>query len=147
MSTKTIIRNRQAGYNYKLSSSVVAGLVLNGQEVSALRHQRLSLKNSFINFKDDALWLQNLELFPSHHQGKKGLNKRPIKLLLTKKQTKKLKSELDNKGSTIVVTKIILAKYIKIEIAPATGKRVYDKREVLKKRSTQREIARRLKKK
>ena len=147
MKAKTIIRNRQAAYNYRLGSPVVAGLVLSGQEVAALRQQRLSLKNSFVNLKNGAFWLQNLQLFPSHHQGQKDLNKRPIKLLLTQKQIRSLENTLGQKGSTIVVTKIILGKYIKIEIAPATGKRIYDKREVLKKRNVERDIRRRLGKK
>ena len=143
--TATTIVNRQARHHYQVGKSLTAGLVLTGREVSCLRQRQLSLRGSFINFKDEAVWLQNLQLFPSASQGSQALESRPIKLLLTKAQIKQLRQRLQHKGSTIIVLKIILGKYIKIEIAPAIGRRKYDKREVLKKRAANRQARRTLK--
>lgn len=143
---KTItIHNRQIGRDYSLGSKIVAGLSLTGQEVGIIRQGRLSLKNAYVNVLGNQAYLQNLQLFPTHHQSDRPVSPRAIPLLLTIAQMKKLRSDSSVKGATIVISKIILGKYIKIEIAVGIGKRKHDKREILKQRDAQRDIRRRLK--
>ena len=139
--SKAII-NRRARYDYKLGDKVVAGIALNGKEVRKIRDGRVSIKNAFVEVRNDGAWLQNLEIF----EGEAGRPQKKIhRLLLTKNQLKSLKANLDT-HNTVVPLRLILGRYIKIEVAAALGKKKYDKRETIKQRENRREIDRELKK-
>ena len=140
--SSAVINNRRALYDYQTGNKVVAGIVLSGPEVRALRQARVSLKGVFVNCKEHECYLQNMAIFTASEKQET----KQYKLLLTKAQIRKLESALSSGYNTIVVTRLLLAKrYIKVEIAPAKGRRRYDKRQLLREREGQRQINRRLK--
>lgn len=145
MSKPIIITNRRTKFNYELGSKITAGISLSGQEVKAIRQQRVSLTNTYVEIKDDQVILKNLEIFIDSKQQSSTNTSQKHQLLLTKSQIKSLKRDLDIKYNTIAVTRLILGKYIKLEIAPARGKKLYDKRQIIQKRDSQRQIRRDLK--
>lgn len=146
MTAPKIIDNRRARYDYHLGEKIVAGIVLSGAEVVNIRNQRVSLKNAFVNIKDGDAYLHNLQIFTLKDQSPSSLKQTSHRLLLTKPQIRKLENELESKNSTVVPTRLISGRYIKIEIAPAKGKKQFDKREVIKKRQSDLSIKRQLKK-
>ena len=123
--------NRRASFDYNLGEKIICGMVLTGQEVRQIRDHHLQLKGSFITIKGNELWLNNLTLGTE--------TARNIKLLATKKQIASLqKSKV--LGNTIVATKLFSgSRYIKLEIAIASGKKKYDKRLSIKHRDLDRE--------
>ncbi len=138
------IVNRRAFYDYHIQTQnqLTAGIVLTGAEVRAIREGRAHLKGAFVNVKDDELWLNNASL--SLRLGRPGnettVDSRPRKLLASKKQISDL-IKARQSGLTIVPIKILAGgRYIKAVIAPASGKKTYDKRQVLKKRAELRDI-------
>ena len=123
--------NRRATFDYHLGDELSVGMVLNGLEVRAIRDHHVQLKGSFVTIKDGELWLNNLTLGSE--------TARNIKLLATKKQISQLLREKAD-GKTIVPTKLFGgSRYIKLNIAPATGKKKYDKRQSIKSRDLDRE--------
>lgn len=134
--TGSVTINRRASFDYNLGDNILCGLVLSGPEVRLIRDHHLQLKGSFVTIRDNELWLNNLTL------GSETV--RNIKLLITKKQLHSLE-KAKVLGNTIVPTKLFNnSKYIKIEIALASGKKKYDKRLSIKKRDLDRESRRRL---
>lgn len=123
--------NRRASFDYHLGDKLICGMALSGPEVRLIRDHHLQLKGSFITLKNNELWLNNLTLGAE--------TARNIKLLTTKKQILSLqKSKL--LGNTIVPTKLFGgSRYIKLEIALASGKKKYDKRLSIKHRDLDRE--------
>lgn len=123
--------NRRASYDYHLGDELSVGMVLSGLEVRAIRDHHVQLKGSFVTIRDGELWLNNLTLGSE--------TARNIKLLATKKQISALiRAKAD--GQTIVPTKLFGgSRYIKLNIATATGKKKYDKRQTIKSRDLNRE--------
>ena len=123
--------NRRASFDDHLGDQLICGMALSGPEVRLIRDHHLQLKGSFITLKNNELWLNNLTLGAE--------TARNIKLLATKKQILSLqKSKL--LGNTIVPTKLFGgSRYIKLEIALASGKKKYDKRLSIKHRDLDRE--------
>ena len=151
-STKNVI-NRRARFDYELGEELIAGMSLRGVEVRAVRDGRVSLKGAFITLrngrKGSELWLNNAS-FSLKNQGE-GLSKsdtidtNPKKLLATRKQIEDFARQ-KQAGFTIVPLKILAEnRYIKIVIALGKGKKQYDKRETLKRRQSERENAKMLK--
>lgn len=123
--------NRRATFDYHLGDELSVGMVLTGLEVRAIRDHHVQLKGSFVTIKDGELWLNNLTLGSE--------TARNIKLLATKKQISQLLREKAD-GKTIVPTKLFGgSRYIKLNIATATGKKKYDKRQAIKSRDLDRE--------
>lgn len=147
--TQSAIENRRARFDYELRDELVAGIVLSGPEVRAIRDNRAHLKGAFATIKDGELWLNNASL--SIRLNKKGesdiaVDTRPRKLLVRKKQLQEL-AAAKAAGLTIVPVRILTkGRFIKVVLATAKGKKRYDKREAIKRRETQRETARQLKK-
>ena len=139
-----VIMNPSVRYNYRLGNKIIAGISLNGREVFNIRRQRVSLKTAFVQLRDNELWLHNLQIFTEVNQESAQPAARNHRLLVTKAQLKSLSSDL-GKHNTIIPVRFILGNYIKIEIAPALGKKQYDKREVIKKKESERNIRRQLK--
>jgi SsrA-binding protein len=142
---KLIARNKRAGFDYVLSDRFEAGMVLQGTEVKSLRDGRADLTDSYARFTgDDELFVHNLDI-PAYSHGTYNNHepKRPRKLLLHRQEVRKLKPKLQERGFTLIPTKLYFKRgYAKLEIALAVGKKKGDRREDMKKREHQKEIAR-----
>jgi SsrA-binding protein len=138
---KIVTTNREAYHNYFIDETHEAGLLLSGTEVKSLRDGRANLKDAYVAVKDGEAWLINAHISPYSHGNRENHDPtRTRKLLLHKKQIINLGSKVQEKGLTLVVTKIYFKKgRAKVEIGVARGKKLYDKRETEKKRLVERE--------
>ena len=145
---KIIALNKKASFNYHLLDSFSAGLELQGTEVKALREGLCQLKDSYISFRGNELFLQKAHIGAYKAAGASNHEpERLRKLLLHRHEIDKIKGRLQKKGLTCIPTKIFFQKgKAKLEIRLAQGKKKWDKRESLKKKSQEREMARHLKK-
>lgn len=137
--TSSGIVNRRASFDYVLSDFLKTGIVLNGKEVRAVRDGRVSLKGAFVTIRRNELWLNNAS-FSIKNNREDTIVTDPKKLLATKKQIAQF---IDKKiaGYSIIPTKIIKGRYIKVEIALGKGKKLYDKRQAIKEREFKRQSA------
>lgn len=139
-----IATNKKARFNYEIIEKIEAGISLRGTEVKSIRNKNVSIAESYAQIKDDEVFLHNLHISP-YEQGNRE-NHDPIrvrKLLLHKHEIKKLVSKIQLKGFSLVPLSIYLRKgKIKVELVIGRGKRLVDKRESLKKKAVDREIAR-----
>jgi len=140
--TKKIVENRKARHDYHLLERYEAGLVLQGTEVKSLRAGKVTIRDSFARVEGNEIFLYDLHISPYDHGNRENHDpKRPRKLLLHKKEIKKLYNSTLQAGFTIVPTQMYFSKgRAKVEIALATGKHEYDKREAIKERETQQTI-------
>lgn len=139
------IVNKRASFEYHINQKYVAGILLLGTEVKSVREGNVNLNDAFCFFKDDELYVRNLQI-GVYRQGTHA-NHEPLrirKLLLKKSELRKIRSKASEQGVTIVPLKIFFSDtgYAKMEIAIAQGKKSYDKREDIKKRDVEREIQR-----
>jgi len=145
--TKLIISNRKARHEYEILDTWEAGLVLQGTEVKALRQGRANLQDSFARFDRGELWLFNLHISP--YEAGSHFNHdpvRPRKLLLNRRELRKLVGQVEQKGLTLVPLDLHFSGgRAKVKLALARGKKLHDKREDVKARDAQREIARTIK--
>ncbi len=142
---KIDIRNRRASFEYSFLDTYVAGLVLSGTEIKSIREGRINLQDSFCLFLNNELYARQLHISP-YEQGTH-YNHNPVrdrKLLLNKKELKRLELELKNQGLTIIPTRLFINDwgFAKIEIALAKGKKLYDKREDIKQKDIKRDLDR-----
>jgi SsrA-binding protein len=142
------IRNRSAFHEFFIEDTYVAGLVLVGTEVKALRAGKASFNDSYCIFHQGELFIKSLHI--SEYSFGTTQKHEPLqerKLLLTKKELKKMEAKMTEKGYTIVPLKIFFNEknLAKIEIGLGKGKKLHDKRETIRKRDTEREIKRYLK--
>ena len=141
---KIICLNRKASFNYFFLEILEAGIVLKGSEVKSLRDGKGSIADSYAVDKNGELFLINSHI-PLYSQSSYN-NHDPVsdrKLLLNKKEINKLIGSINREGNTIIPTKMYFLKgKIKVEIAIAKGKKLFDKRQVKKKRDWQREKSR-----
>ena len=145
MSGKINIKNKKANFEYFLLEKFEAGLVLTGTEIKSIRAGKASLAESYCAFSGHELFVRNMHIAPySHGTYNNHEPKRERKLLLTARELKKLKSKLEEKGLTLVPTRLYINDkgLAKLEIALARGKKLHDKRETIKKKDIQREIDR-----
>ncbi|MBF13676.1 MAG: SsrA-binding protein [Legionellales bacterium] len=139
--------NRQARYHYHIEKSFEAGLVLLGWEVKCIRAARCQLKDSYITVRDHEAWLVNAHISPistvSTHCEANPI--RPRKLLLKHKEIKQLIGAVQQQGYSIVPLKLywIRGQFIKVEIALAKGKKLYDKRASEREKTLKKEAWRR----
>jgi len=144
---KTVATNRKAYHNYHIQDSVEAGIVLTGSEIKSIRTGRVSLGDAYVRPEAGELWLLNAHI--ARYEASSYLSHeptRPRKLLLHRKQIDSLTSKVLEKGFTLVPLKLYIKDSIaKIEVALAKGKKLYDKRESITRRETEREIKRTLK--
>ncbi|HRP32655.1 MAG TPA: SsrA-binding protein SmpB [Agriterribacter sp.] len=139
------IRNRSAFYEYHIDDKYVAGMVLTGTEVKSLRDGRASFNDSYCYFHKGELWIKSLHIAEYSHgtyHNHEPLRER--KLLLQKKELKKLEVKIKEKGYSIVPLSIFFNDkgLAKIEIGLGKGKKLHDKRESIKARDSEREIKR-----
>lgn len=143
------ILNRRASFDYALGEEVVAGLELTGPEVRAARDGHVQLKGSFVSIRNNELWLNNasfsLKLNQKGEPSARTVDTRARKLLVKRKQIDQLEAARQ-RGMTIVPLKLLTAgRFIKVVIALGKGKKLYDKRETIKRRDIDREHKRMLK--
>ena len=145
MGTKVQIRNKKAGFEYFLLEKFLAGIVLTGTEIKSIRQGKASINDAYCSFSGHELYVKNMHIaeydFGTYNNHEP---KRDRKLLLTRRELRKLKTRLDEKGFTLVPVFLFINEkgFAKLEIALAKGKKTYDKRETTKKRDVQREIDR-----
>lgn len=139
------IKNRQAYFEYHIDDKYVAGLVLTGTEVKSLREGKATFNDSYCIFQKKELWLKSFYISEYSHGTVN--NHDPIrerKLLLNRRELKKLESRIKEKGYTIIPLRLFFNEknIAKLEIGLARGKKVHDKRETIKQRDTEREMKR-----
>ena len=141
-------KNRSAYFEYYIDDKFIAGIMLTGTEVKSLRAGKASFNDSYCLIHQDELWLKSLHIAEYSHGTVN--NHDPVrdrKLLLNKKEIKKLQAKMKEKGYTIVPLRIFFNEknLAKVEIGLAKGKKLYDKRETIKQRDTEREMKRYIK--
>jgi SsrA-binding protein len=139
------IKNKKASFEYQLLEKFVAGVVLTGSEIKSIREGKVSLQEAFCDFRNNELFVRQMNI--AMYKQASYLNHEPTrerKLLLNKRELKKLKKKLDEKGLTIVPMRMFINDrgLAKIEIALGKGKKLYDKRESIKERDQKRDIDR-----
>ena len=144
---KVVTQNKSAFHDYFILDTYEAGIESKGTEIKSVRLGHVNLKDAFIRFKNDEAFIENMHIAP-YEQGNI-FNHEPLrnrKLLLHKKQIKKLQREVKENGLTVVPTKLYFnTSKLKVEIALARGKKLYDKRQDLKAKDAKRDMERALK--
>jgi SsrA-binding protein len=144
---KTIAVNRKAQHDYHVLETVEAGIVLTGTEIKSIRAGKVSLREAYARPDKGELWLLGAHI--SHHPGGGPYNHeptRPRKLLLHRKEITAIIGKSEQKGLTIVPLKLYLKKGLaKVELGIAKGKKLYDKRESIRRKETAREMDRTMK--
>jgi SsrA-binding protein len=140
----SLATNRSASFQYHLLLKMEAGMVLTGPEVKSARQGRVSLKEAYAKITNGELFLHNAHFSPYSHARRDDTDPRRVrKLLLNAREIRKLAKETETTGMTIVPTRMYLKNgKVKVEIALARGKRMYDKRESKKRKEIDREISR-----
>lgn len=143
-SVKVVCRNKRARFDYSVENRIEAGMVLTGTEVKSLRMGKGNLTDAYAKINDGEVWLHKCHISPypwayfNNHEPE-----RVRKLLLSKKEIKKLYGQTQERGHALIPLAIYFKKgWAKIEIALAKGKKNYDKRETMKQRTAEREMAR-----
>ena len=141
------IVNRKARFDYEIFDTYEAGIVLKGTEIKSIRNGKANLKDSYAIIKNDEVFLLNMHISPyengnifNHEET------RTRKLLLHKKEIKKIKNKIELQGFTLIPIKLYFSKnHAQILIGIAKGKKTYDKREDLKKKDMLRNVQKELK--
>lgn len=140
------IRNRKARFQYEITSTYVAGIVLKGTEIKAIREGKASIGESFCEFNSRGeLYAVNMSIQEYSHASSYSHNPRSErKLLLNKSELRKLEKEVKNVGFTIIPLRLFTNNrgFAKLEIGLAKGKKLHDKRESLKNKESQRNLQR-----
>lgn len=139
------IKNRRASFDYIFTETFTAGIVLTGTEIKSIRQSKASLVDTYCTFINNELWVKNMhvaEYFYGSYNNHAA--RRDRKLLLERKELRKLQQAVKNPGFTIVPTKLFINEkgLAKLVIALARGKHEYDKRESIKERDDKREMDR-----
>lgn len=144
---KVMARLKDLRFKYEVMEKNEAGLQLVGTEVKSIRDGRVNLKDSYCRFQGKELYAVGIHISPySHGTHSNHDPERPRKLLMHKKELIKLKSKVDEKGLTIVPSRLYFKEGLaKLEIALVKGKKLYDKREDIKRKDQQREMERAIK--
>ena len=141
---KVVATNRKAKFEYFLIETFEAGLALQGSEIKSIRAGRISLSEAYVQTDGREAWLQDAHIAPYEQANRFNHDPlRPRRLLLHKKEIRRLWNDARQKGMTIIPTRVYLkGGRAKVEIALARGKKSYDKRETIAKRDRQRELER-----
>ena len=139
------IKNRRASFDYIFTETYTAGIVLTGTEIKSIRQSKASLVDTYCTFINNELWVKNMhvaEYFYGSYNNH--VARRDRKLLLDRKELRKLQQAVKNPGFTIVPTRLFINEkgLAKLVIALARGKHEYDKRESIKERDDRREMDR-----
>lgn len=143
-STKTVARNPKARHDYHIVDTWEAGLVLTGTEIKSIRAGKVNIKGAYGVVRSGELWLDGMNISPYESGGY--VNHEPLgsrKLLLNRREIRKILGAVQQKGLTLVPLDVhIRGGYAKVTIGLARGKKSHDKREDLKRRDADREVAR-----
>ncbi len=144
---KPIVNNRSAYHEYHIEDTYEAGIVLQGTEVKSVMAGKIQLKESYVSVRDDELWLFIAHISPYKHGNIHNHDPlRTRKLLVHRREIEKLKKQTEQKGMTLVVTKVYWKNgRIKVEVGVARGKKLFDKRETLRQKTIDKETDRQLK--
>ncbi len=137
---KVLAKNKKASHEYFIEERYEAGLALQGTEVKSIRAGQVSMTEAYITIRSGEAWLEGMHISP-YEQGNRANHDplRPRKLLLHKKEISKLYTGVQQLGYTIIPLNIHLSKgRIKLDLALAKGKKLYDKRESLKRKEDER---------
>jgi SsrA-binding protein len=147
MGIKIIATNKKAFHDYFIDDVVEAGLVLTGTEVKSLRLGKVNLKEAFCRIKDGEVFINNMNISPYEQGGRENPDPtRMRKLLLHRDEILKLARKVDEKGLSLVPTKIYFKESrVKLEIGIGRGKKLHDKRETLKGKEAARDMAKAIK--
>jgi SsrA-binding protein len=144
---KIVCRNKRAFHEYEILETLEAGMVLTGTEVKSLREGRVNLKDSYAKVEEGEVFLVDAHI--SHYSHGNIMNHdplRPRKLLLHKREIKRLTGKVRERGLTLIPLQIYFKNgKAKVELALAKGKKIHDKRAAIKKREEKRELQRELK--
>jgi SsrA-binding protein len=144
MGEKVICQNRKAFHNYFIEETYQAGVALLGSEVKSLREGKANLGDSYGDIKRSEVFLVDAHISPYPQANR--LNHDPLrtrKLLLHKKEIKRLIGKVEQRGYTLIPIKLYFVNgKVKVDLALAKGKKLFDKRETLKKRTMEREMER-----
>jgi SsrA-binding protein len=144
MGEKLICQNKKAFHNYFIEDTVQAGISLLGSEVKSLRDGKVNLGDSYGDIKKGEVFLVDAHISPYPQANR--LNHDPLrtrKLLLHKKEIKRLIGKVEQRGYTLIPIKLYFANgNVKVDLALAKGKKLFDKRETLKKKTMEREMER-----
>ncbi|MDH3347155.1 MAG: SsrA-binding protein SmpB [Desulfobulbaceae bacterium] len=149
MGIKIVCKNKKAFHDYQIDSTIEAGMVLKGPEVKSLRNGKANIRDGYANIHNGEVYLYNVHIssysFATHNPVEP---LRPRKLLLHKREIKKLIGKLKEKGIALIPLKIYFIDNgkVKVELGLARGKRQYDKRQSLKQKQSDRELSRAMKK-
>lgn len=144
--SKVEIKNKRASFEYEFIENFTAGIVLSGSEIKSIREGKASLVDSYCYFVGTELFVKNMNI--SEYWWSSAFNRhdprRDRKLLLNKKELRKLLRATKEKGMTIIATRLFIAEngYAKLNISLARGKREYDKRQSIKEKDMRRETER-----
>ncbi len=143
---KVVAQNRKARHDYHIHDTYEAGIVLSGTEVKSLREGRANLSDAFASVDDGEVWLRSAHIPEySHGTWTNHTARRTRKLLLNRKEINRIERDLGTGGATLIPLALYFSDgYAKVEIAVATGKREYDKRQSLAERESKREAERAL---
>ncbi|KYG76043.1 MULTISPECIES: SsrA-binding protein SmpB [Roseivirga] len=139
------IKNRRASYEYELIDKYVAGMQLMGTEIKSIREGKATLADAYCYFRNEELWVKQMHITPyaqgTHYNHDQT---RERKLLLNKKELSKLLAKTEEKGMSIVPTRLFINErgFAKLEIALARGKKIHDKRDSIKEKDVKRDLQR-----
>lgn len=145
---KVIVTNRKARYDYEIIDNIEAGLVLLGSETKSLREGKANISDAYARIKKGEVWIIGMHISPykqAAFQNHDPLRER--KLLLNKKEIKKIFRRVEEKGVTLVPLKLYFKNnWAKVDLGVARGKRKYDKKEAISRRDAERDLQREQKK-
>lgn len=140
---KIVAKNRKARYEYEIKDRYEAGLVLKGSEVKSIREGKATISDSYAIIENNEIILKNLHITPYKMSADELDPDRPRKLLLNKREIRKLKTLTEQKGLTLIPLAIYFRRNIvKIELATAVGRKKYDKRQAVAKAEAERRMKR-----
>ena len=146
---KIIAQNKKAYHDYFIEETYEAGIALTGTEIKSIRMGKVNLKDSFARVENNEVYLYNMHISP--YEKGNIFNKDPLrtrKLLLNRHEINKLIGYVTRKGYTLIPTKLYLKRgLVKVELAVARGKKLYDKREDIARRDAKRELEKHFKEK
>ena len=147
MERKIISKNKKAFFDYNIFDKFDAGIVLTGTEIKSVRQNKINLKDSFVRVDNGEVFLYNCNISPFEHGNRYNHEPERIrKLLLTKKEIIKITSKVNRDGYTVVPLEVYIQKgFAKVQIALAKGKKLYDKREDIAKKTQKRDMERLMK--
>ncbi len=142
---RTVATNRKARHEYEILETLEAGLALTGSEVKALREGRANIQDSHARIEKGELWLYHMHI-PEYRQANRQNHEeyRRRKLLVHKKELRKLMRQTEEKGMTLIPLLLYFSEKnkAKVQLAVARGKKLYDKRDTIARRDAQRSLAR-----